>query len=367
MSMFRAILFYIVLISCTIASASSLLWLKNQQSLSAPGPASLLPEKTAYYITHADVFNLIFLGDSRTYCAFHPELLDPLLGTRSFNVAHWTHWLPTQYAQIQDLVDSIPAQTTVVYSIAQSNFVHDDIKATYPIGLRNVPQYLTFGIPLPELATNLTTMNPLTYLLARRGEIFERVKELAARRVRGNNAPPATPIAFPGLVKQPGERQGVLRTEVQAPESKPVAVSNFMAGGGYLLEELDPAYFRAKQVRSSTGPSEQHFQVDPSRWVIFIALLDLLRQHRINVVVNVLEEAPFRYRAGALLQERAFMNGPVRRAVEERGFVFLRINLDRLTDADYFDNNHLNSRGVEKYTALFSSAVATHLVHTRAN
>ncbi len=364
----RRIISYALVFCITLALVSCLLYAKNKRVVSAPSPISNLPGKTAFYLSHAGEYDLVFLGDSRTFCTMQPELLDPLLGARSFNLSHWAHWLPTQFAHVQDIVERIPKNATVVCSLGSFNFLAAQIRDAYPIGLRNVPRYLSLGIPLSVMEENLVALNPLTYLYSRRGALLERAKDLAARTLwaRGGGPPvPPDSLGPPdvsGIEREFSRRPGVMRVEVQFAEGRPVAVSQFMAGGGYLLEELDPAHFRAKQLGTKSAPHPAVFQPDAAYWSLFLAMLDLLREHRIHVVVNVLEEAPYRYPTRAdLLKERRFMDGPVRREVEARGFVYLRVDLDQLDDADYFDYNHMNSRGVRKFSALFAAALAPHL------
>ena len=62
--------------------------------------------------------------------------------------------------------------------------------------------------------------------------------------------------------------------------------------------------------------------------------------------------------AQALAAWRALMREQVRPEVERRGFVYLRADLDRLDDADYFDHNHLNSRGIATYSRLLAPLLA---------
>lgn len=368
MSLRRSIALYGLIFCATLALASALLWLATQPRRFAPDPGSRLPGKTAFYLAHAQDFDLIFLGDSRTFCAFHPERLDPLLGSHSFNLAYWANWLPTQFPQVQAIAGRVPPGATLVWSLGENNFARLTIHDTYPIGLANVPRYLGCGIPFSELADNLMAFNPLTYLYAKRGALLDHARALTARPLA------QAALAFLPRPGQPGQsdpsdlqrrfaaRPGVLRAEVQAPQGTPVAVSLFMAGGGYLLEELDPAHFRARQTHAESATPAGPYTPDASRWALFLATLDLLRRHGLSVVVNVLEEAPYLYPSrGAQLRVRAFMDTALRREVEARGFSYLRTDLDQLSDADYFDYNHLNARGVEKYTALFARALAPHL------
>lgn len=345
---------------------SSALFVLKEQRRWAPDPAGDLPGKTAFYLAHIKDFDLVFLGDSRTYCAMHPEVLDPLLGTRSFNLAHWAHWLPTQYAHVQDILPALPPGTTLVWSVGETNFQPNAIYDKYPLGLANAWRMLQQGYTAKELAENLMTFNPTTFLYAYRGVLLNHALALAAQPLEPAQAraPRPGPAVDSDAQTIP---PGVLRSQVQAPGGKPVGVSRFMTGGGYLLEELDPAHFQALQSRERTTDGtpalDTPFRPDSSRWASFLAILDLLRSQNAHVVVNVLEEAPHMYASkDALARVRAFMDGPVREAVTAHGFVYLRTDLDALTDAEYFDYDHLNSRGVEKFSALFARALAPHLL-----
>lgn len=368
MSLSRRIASYVFVFSITLTLVSCLLYAKNKRTAFAPSPISNLPGKTAFYLGHANDYDLVFLGDSRTFCTMQPELLDPLLGTRSFNLSHWANWLPTQFAHVQDIVEQIPENTTVVCSFGSFNFRSAKIYDSYPIGLRKVPRHLSLGIPLSAMIENIVALNPVTYLYSRRGALLDRVKELNACTLWASGGGQSASFGamdstdFSVTEREFSRRPGVMRVEVQIAEGRPVAVSQFMSGGGYLLEELTPAHFRAKQLGAKFTPQPETFQPDAAYWSLFLAMLDLFRERKIHVVVNVLEEAPHTHPTWAdLLRERRFMDGPVRKEVEARGFVYLRVDLDQLDDADYFDHSHMNSRGVKKFSALFAAALAPHL------
>jgi len=109
------------------------------------GSAGRLPAKMNYYARAARDYDMVFLGDSRTFCDFHPEILDSVLGTHSFNLGHWTNWFPTQYAQANDLLRTMPSDTVVVWSIGFQNFSFEPIQPAYPIGWRRLPGFLKRG------------------------------------------------------------------------------------------------------------------------------------------------------------------------------------------------------------------------------
>ena len=87
-----------------------------------PDPAGTLLQKMRHFAEHRDEDDVVFVGDSRTYCAMHPDLLDPVLETRSINLARWAHWFPTQYPQFEELVPLVGDDTVVVWSIGHQNF-----------------------------------------------------------------------------------------------------------------------------------------------------------------------------------------------------------------------------------------------------
>jgi hypothetical protein len=47
----------------------------------------------------------------------------------------------------------------------------------------------------------------------------------------------------------------------------------------------------------------------------------------------------------------------VRPKVESRGFPYVTTDLERLQNDDYFDYNHLNSNGIEKYAPMLAAAL----------
>src|ERR1700685_2756878 len=64
------------------------------RSTPSPGGANGISDRVPWYLKHRAEFNLIFLGDSRTYCGVHTGLIDPHLGTRGINLAQFSHWFP---------------------------------------------------------------------------------------------------------------------------------------------------------------------------------------------------------------------------------------------------------------------------------
>ena len=88
---------------------------------------------------------------------------------------------------------------------------------------------------------------------------------------------------------------------------------------------------------------------------IFEATLNLFEKAGVHLIVNELEEAPFMYRTPKVQRE---IHEAMRRVVATRvralGFSYISVDFDKLTDDDYFDHNHLNSRGAAVFTPMLA-------------
>jgi hypothetical protein len=158
-----------------------------------PNPTGLGRARTAYYQADPRRFDMLFLGDSRTYCGIHSDLIDPLTGRRSINLSAFSHWLPAQYAQLRDIADDIAPGTVVVLSIGHQNFDPSPIQRSYPISLANAARLVAFGISPPQLVHNLVWALPPVRTLLDRSSLRDRLLARAGLRV---NSPP--PAAIPG-------------------------------------------------------------------------------------------------------------------------------------------------------------------------
>jgi hypothetical protein len=349
-----------------------------------PSPIGEIRPKVAYYQEHASDFNLIFLGDSRTYCAFHPERLDPLLGTRSMNLAYWGHWFPVQLAATRDTLEAAPAGTTVVWSIGQQNFfpVHESAGKGYPIGAAQVPSYRRMGFRWAFLKENIFYFNPFTQLIvfpaSLRTRLDDKMQEPAWRHrvdpLAGVIPEPSPAMEaqkqrrLQSLMTQLGEIPSVRTTRTRYEGTRLTSLVVLYAGGGYERIELDHAFFREKQrlhhaeLLAQKGDQLPGVEPDPAYWNVFIATLDLFAQRGVKLIVNEMEEASNNYVSPSHREaSRRFMQEHVRPTVERYGFAYTRVAWEVFTDEDYFDYNHLNRRGIEKFTLRVAEALRQHL------
>jgi hypothetical protein len=343
-----------------------------------PTPFGGLREKLASYRLHAETYDLVFVGDSRTYCAMHPDLVDPRLGTRSINLARWGHWFPTQHAQFRDLLPLVPRQATVVWSVGHLNFerINERINTAYPIGLAQAPDYLQLGHPAHRLTENLIYYNPVTNLFGRLPQLRQKVEDALGRTVWTSGSAerhpgPAAEQAA-AIVDRIRDHPQTAGWEVLYDGGQVTSLAIFKTNGAYYRIELDPAFFRGKQredaqtKKAVAQSSTPEYEPDAAYWNQFLAILDLFETHDIRLIVNELEEAPHQYATEEVRDRiRRFMRLRVRPEVERRGFRYVRVDLDRLTDGDYFDYNHLNSRGIAKFSTMLAHALAPRLAIDR--
>jgi hypothetical protein len=332
-------------------------------------------------------YDILFVGDSRTYCGIHPEYLDPLLGTRSINLASFAHWFPTQFAMIRDLGPSLSGRT-VVWTIGHQNFTAINIQPVYPVKIGHAVDIVRMGLNMTGLANSLLQSYTLTRGVAEKTQLLGDLQSLlqipappAKVEPRKGNTPAVG--AFVSTVSQDKAQQSAtnlgraLKHDPTVASFSPVydsgavtSVVIYHHAGGYERVEIDQDYFRWQQKRITPKPMTNEaaahyvFEADHRMLKLFDVMLDEFKRSGAKLIVNEIEEAGFMYahpkiRAAA----RLFMQTEIRRRVEAAGFTYVRADLDRLEDADFFDYNHLNSRGIAKYSPMLAELLKPSLAH----
>jgi hypothetical protein len=365
----RILLKYAAIFLCSYLGLGALFGLLERRVLHhrlgekdvAPRHLQSATTKSAHYKNHAADYDLVFLGDSRTLCGLDPLVVDRILGSRSVNLAHWAHWLETQYPNYTDLVPAIPPSTRVVWSIGHVLFqpIRAAVNASYLIPLRLAPDYVAWGYGPLRILDNLSHSIPGLELFARRDQIR------AGFDVR-MNVPLRRPQIAPADLRN-AERFGQLKTQLEADPNVAridpfvegdtiTSAAVWMWGGNYRRVEFEHEFFRAKQREESLISNKEisgdTFQVDPPLWRTFIALLELFKANHVQLIVNEIHEAPYRYGNAKNARLYREVMDRVQREVTARGFRYLRVPFDTLTDEDYFDYDHLNDVGADKYSQL---------------
>lgn len=105
------------------------------QTIAAFGANRPLTDRIAAYLQDPKPYSAIFLGDSRTYCDIHPELLESFVpGMHALNLSNFSNWFPTQLGVVREIANRIPPGTQVIWSIGHQNFSSSRIPVVYPIG-----------------------------------------------------------------------------------------------------------------------------------------------------------------------------------------------------------------------------------------
>jgi hypothetical protein len=343
-------------------------------------PIGLPHQRLLWYREHRNEFDLLWLGDSRTYCAMDPAVHDPLLERRSMNMSIFGLWLPAQWAYFEDLLKEVPPGTAVCWSIGHINFNGGpkNLETMYPLGLARTVRYLLAGYGWADVRGNLfnfATSLELPRRAAAWRDDIDRFLSVPLRKPR-----PLPPVEDPpevralraeaeALLAQVKADPATLSASVVSHDGRPTSVEAYTGRGAYRRFEVDAAFFRGKQreiAREALGkvkagdPSE--YEPDPLMWATFVRILDVMAASGRKVIVNELEEAPHCYANQAIKDSvRRFMRDRVQPAVEARGLVYVRADLDRLSDEDYFDYNHLNTRGTAHYAPLLAEVLRPQL------
>jgi len=341
----------------------------------ALGADNPLGSRVNYYLRHADRYSVIFLGDSQTYCAIHPELIERYLPSMNgLNLSIFTNWFPTQYSMLRRIIATIPKNTVVVWSITAANFSDQAnlIQRVYPISLDVAPRLLWWGRgrTISGLFDNISYYHSGLHLPIALQELHARIDHEFMQPIPALASSTASSSAEKRPTTSPDQGlsnkieflriealrdPGVVGATVTIDNGKPTSVIRYFERGGYYRTELDPQFFRRKQAEDGLS---SYGEPDRLLWTLFTRMLDMFAENGIKLVVNELREAPHKYKDRAARDTLpSYMAQRVRPEVEKHGFTYVRLDTD-FSDDDYFDYNHMNSKGATKYAPLIAAVVS---------
>ena len=326
----------------------------------SPSPSGELYNKYLYYTDNIKKYDLLFIGDSRTFCAVQPELIDNALGSTSFNLAHWTNWLPTQYPLVRDLATQIPKETTVVLLVGHINFQGNKIFDKYPIGIFNIKEYEEMGFSLLELFDNMASFNPFLRFFHKRATIRTIIFQTCDRSLYTLQPhSPSAPCRYGAYAKRPA----VISVESVKAEGKVRSLALYKNNGGYERIELDEAFFRNKQQIDLNKPVQLTPPNYDSRYIkLFKKILSSFKSAGTKLLVVEIEEAPYTYGFSTTRDTwRKNLRSIIKKEVETNGYPYITLPLENIPDAGYFDHNHLNSKGIALFTPMLTKALASHI------
>jgi hypothetical protein len=369
-----------------ICCLHAVIWLVFQERDSQPNPAGSVHQKLISYVESGEQYDLLFVGDSRTYCGLDPQEIDPKLGTRSLNLANFAHWLPTQYPAFERLIPKIPEDTTVVWSLGSNSFHPAGdrrIQNTYPVGIKNIPRYAQWGYSLAELWPNIAYFSTRDWP----ARILGKIKSLQTRTLWNSEdaslsrdavleADGAATARWQELQNQLASEPANATVEVLRDVGTGVVTSlaAITERGVYRRYEVIPEYFRDRQTqlaeklhRQAAPDDDGKIVADEQYWETFLAILDLFRKYNVTLIVNEIPEAPFVYASSdRAVAYRRFLRGPVRECVLEYGFQWIVADTAEFGDEDFFDYNHLNHHGISKYAQSMADSLRPRLSELRS-
>lgn len=324
-----------------------------------------LSEKRDFYLRNKDRYDILYLGDSRTLCGLHPDSLEPYVGLKGFTLAHWSNWLPTQYALLNDIIDDIPSDTVIVWSIGEENFSLSPIEEIYPIGWRNMPYLIKAGYPPGDIVNNLLYYAPPTAAVGQNVRIFNFFDTVILPYPLKNFSNASMLAIEESVTSATGGTQdeqlllqkfrnekGVGYIRPWYDNGKLVSIAQYKTNGAALRTEITPEYYRARQTELPRTEISDNIHFNPTAWQIFTDILDMFKERGMTVIVNEMDLTPRRYispedhwKTQSILREKVI---PV---VESYGFDYVHADYTKFTDEDYFDYNHMNAEGVKKFSA----------------
>lgn len=323
--------------------------------------------KQKYFLKNQHKYNLAFIGDSRTYCGMDPLLFDSVAGSSSVNLAVFAFWMPSQYCYFNDFIPQMDTSITLVWTIGTQNFLRvDKVNDSYPISVPHFLDLYKMGFKQEMISGNCIKHLPFLYFLSKRDKLFNGLNtrsKMVLREIQLKNETIAIPVSTPNeqsekIASEDYSFSNVLKSIPIFDQGKITSYENLRSGGNYIRYEIDSLYFRGKQKELGVRFKDNaRFTPDKEYYNCFVAILNLMKKHKIKLIVNEIEEAPFVYKDKKVRDiHREFMKD-IESKTLEFGFKYTRVNFDPLQDWHYFDYNHFNSKGVLIYNTLLAQQI----------
>lgn len=353
---------------------------------SKPNNIGNLSEKLEYYKLNKDSFNLLFVGDSRTYTNIHNYALDSLIGSKSYNHAVWANWFPTQYAFLVDFLPQIPDSTCLVFSYGHQNFMDGEIQETYPINKALLSDYYNWGFTYADLLNPISlsdnSLNKYVFIEKKRNRksisaFLNRQLAVLFSSHKGNKSIQTINNVESSRVETSralqmrnyyNKLEQVVATEVKYSNDTATSVEVYWKKGNYWRVEITPDFFRRKQIENQRLLSKSYtpqkiFEPDKRYWNNFLAIAKLLGKHskRLKIFVNEMEEAPYTYKLSGHFIYNEFIGKTVNPILKENNLNIIKVDVNEFPDNYYFDYNHLNTEGSKIYTQKLAEILSPYI------
>ena len=355
------------------------------QTVVALGGNLPLTDRVAAFLKDPKPYSVIFIGDSRTYCDIHPEFLERLVPKmHGLNLSNFANWFPTQLGLARQIAGHIPPEASVVWTVGHRNFSglgngELAIQRIYPIGVADALRltWWNSGSVPKGLLDNLYYYQWYLHGFVAARELRGRLDNALSRPLAvldHSTGLSTTAPALSGardsnlsdvvstLVHDANNEPNVVQAGATFDSGRVTSIIRYFRRGGYYRTELDSDFFRKKQAEVAPGQLSDaeaaSFKASPParmEWDTFVAILDVFAENKVRLIVNEVEEAPYMYGHPLVRDKwRSMMREFAEPEVKRHGFSYIRTDLGQLSDDDYFDYNHMNSRGIAKYTPMLA-------------
>lgn len=376
-----------------------------------PIPQTALEANNGYFWTKVEFFkkrieagdyNVLYLGDSRSYCNIQNDMVEKKLfpGVSSLNLSHFGVWFPIQYRLFKELIPIIRNQKniTVVWTINPDNFRRIDygtqkenqwwVASMYSIDLETVYEFWKMGYPLRRLIDEYI-LSPNSFfpkLWQKTNEWRQKLEEpiylpfiltdykpkqgstIASQPVYSKRTDKTIQYGHTEKVNQIirfyEEQPGTLIIKPVENEKKEItSIEIVRSGGSYYRIEITPEFFREKQSASRTRISNVYsarpvvkcVEIAPPHFNLFLKILKLCKDNNINLIINEFHKAPFNYVSNEHKNVcYSFMSDIVKKETEKNGFSYIAVDYDIFEDSDFFDADHMNSKGGDKLAPMLA-------------
>lgn len=313
---------------------------------------------------NADNFDIIFFGDSRTYVGIDPDIVSNITGKRAFNYGSMSHWFQTQYPQLKQMAPYLKNKT-VIWTIGHINFGKStqskEVNNTFYLTPKDYIEYLLLGYEPDEIFDNL-----LLFFTRHHFVLF--YKDLIQRKF--NNILEEK-ISFKKYEKQflkdiplYTDKKGKIAKSVynkyddifemdftDGKEVKDVMCHVFRKNGQMVFIEINSDYLRGCQKECEGQLRVLHaFDADKKYEEIFNRMLKIFKKWNVDLIVNEYWDAPYHYNIQANTRIYRDYMSRIEEKIKSYGFRYIKTDFSDFTDELYFDYNHLNSVGSEKYS-----------------
>ena len=319
-----------------------------------------------FTMNHAE-YDAIVYGDSRALIGVDPSILSSDIGIHVFNYASMAHWFQTQYPQLKRMAPNLSGKT-VFWVIGHINFLESDIddKVNFngELSIIDFVEYLALGYSITDTFENLASSYfPNFFLFTKNAVVTSKYNNLLDRKIilKQSKKSAINIKTLPDISDKVYSRypDSLQHSMISGKGNSNALVTILRPNGQEPYIELDSAYLRQRQQEMADKLKKlDSFPEDYRLRRIFSRMLKLFKKNSANLVVIQYIDAPFNYKFKENNEIYEHYMESVANEVLGMGFPYIKMSMTHLTNADYFDSNHLNSQASIKFSHQMASEIS---------